>query len=455
MQWMDSLPPVGERNAIMFGKKLGFGVALLFSIGAIGPLRSSAQEATDAPGSHARIIEVTGNNVYVRSGPTTNHYPVCKLNAGDRTVMVSERGGWYEIVPPAGAFSLISGDYVDTADGKRGVVNGDNVRVRAGSSVPAFEKSRYTIQTKVSKGHELEILERLPDGFLRIVPPEGATVWIHGEFVAEVPADRIGTGPAPSVAGMGDAPAGRPIPSNSTTPDGTSGVAQRGEGPPSSDGAESTGGESTTAVASSTPLGDASAELARLDKLVEAELEKPIAQRAFKPMVPQYEAVGESSADPVVQGYVARRVDQLRYLIDLTTTLQRIERINRESESRRRELLSERSALPSVRPSVPGGFAAKGELRASALYRDGAGPARYRLVDATVEPVRTIGYVELPADSRIVVEDYLGRFVGVRASSTRLQEGGVDPIPIYTAAELVELRVVGDDAGAETSEPTP
>ncbi len=62
--------------------------------------------------------EVTGNDVYVRSGPSANHYPVCKLNAGVRVTILSQTGDWYEIQPPAGVFSFIHGDYVDTADNR-------------------------------------------------------------------------------------------------------------------------------------------------------------------------------------------------------------------------------------------------------------------------------------------------------------------------------------------------
>lgn len=413
---------------------------------AAGALCAGWASAQQTPAPANRQIEVTGNNVYVRSGPSVNHYPVCKLNAGDRAVLVGEQGTWYEILPPAGTFSLISGDFVDTADGKHGVVNGDNVLVRAASTLPAYLKERYKRQTKLSKGAEVEILERLPDGFLRIVPPRGATLWIHRDLATEVPADRLASGPPPSVAGAIDPPAGRALPV-ATSQDAADAAASTNE-------ASATERPKTTPSAGQ-PFDTARAALERLDVLVQAEMQKPGSQRKYEPFVPKYQAIADGSTDLVVTGYVARRVDQMRYLIDLTATLKRIERLNQDNESRRRLLLSERSAIPTVRPSVPGGFAAKGELRISALYDEAIGLRRYRLVDPTARPVRTVGYVELPADTEIHVEDFLGRFVGVRAASTYLQEGGVDPIPIHVAAELVVLRVVGDDAEEAVPERTP
>ena len=140
---------------------------------------------------------VMADDVYVRSGPSLNHYTICKLGKGARVSVLSEKSGWMEILPPAEAYSLISSDYVDTVDNQSGVVNGNNVRVRAGS---LLNKNKYTVQTMVSRGFELQIVGENPDGFFRIKPPAGATLWINKEFVsvggevvvAEKPTDSLG-----------------------------------------------------------------------------------------------------------------------------------------------------------------------------------------------------------------------------------------------------------------------
>ena len=172
--------------------RIGFSILLAMACGAGSAL---AEE---------RLGEVTGNDVYVRSGPSLNHYPVCKLDAGGRVTIVGEQGDWYEIEPPSDTFSYISSDFVDTPDDRTGVVNGNNVRVRAGSSLV---KHKYTVQTKLSKGTEVSILGRNPDGFLQIVPPEGVTLWISKEFVAEVPQGRrqVDTVASAPKAATGDA----------------------------------------------------------------------------------------------------------------------------------------------------------------------------------------------------------------------------------------------------------
>ena len=52
----------------------------------------------------------------------------------------------------------------------------------------------------------------------------------------------------------------------------------------------------------------------------------------------------------------------------------------------------------------------------------------------------TIGYVEIPQGSTIDVAGFLGRYVGVVASAKRLQTGGVDPVPVYVARDLILLQ---------------
>lgn len=138
------------------------------------------------------FAEVTATEVNVRSGPSTNYYIVTKLHAGDRVEVRAEDSGWFGIVPTPGCFSLISKHYVDMDGEGRGVVNGNNVRVRAGSN---RDPSRYAVQVKLSEGAEVEVISGGPEGFLKIKPPEGAYIWIHGELVARTNANRVAPNP--------------------------------------------------------------------------------------------------------------------------------------------------------------------------------------------------------------------------------------------------------------------
>ena len=81
------------------------------------------------------IAEVTGQDVYVRSGAGTAYYFTTKLNAPTRVTVVDHKFSWAVIIPPEGSFSWIYKNYVklDPTNPKNGTVTGDNVRIWAGA----------------------------------------------------------------------------------------------------------------------------------------------------------------------------------------------------------------------------------------------------------------------------------------------------------------------------------
>ena len=386
--------------------------------------------------------EVSAGDVYVRSGASLSHYTVCKLNAGDRVAIVGERGEWYEILPPNDAFSLISGEYVDTADNKTGVVNGDNVRVRAGSSL---NDNKYTVQLLLPKGASVSILGRDPNGFLRIVPPTGATLWISRQLVELVPDELAAlersSDASESAGSEGETPVREPEPPATPAVATTDRVTH-----------------SMTVAEPSSPLEalpptDQRGELEQIDIAAKAELTKPLSQRQFEEVLKQYRAIAGQKEDVLARQYAELRIEQVNRMIELSNSVRKVQEFGERTEARRREFLSERMLLPDVSPPLASGLDAQGELRVSALYPPGRIPRRYRLVDvgAGQSGERTIGYVEIPQNSTIDAQGYLGRYVGVRASKTRLQADGVDPIPIYEVSELVLVQP--RDAAAGRSRP--
>ena len=51
------------------------------------------------------VAEITGDNVYIRSGPGTNYYNCSKLNKGDRVEVVSTQYSWSRISRTRSIFS--------------------------------------------------------------------------------------------------------------------------------------------------------------------------------------------------------------------------------------------------------------------------------------------------------------------------------------------------------------
>lgn len=129
--------------------------------------------------------EVSGSNVYVRSGAGANWYPTMKLNAGDRILVLGDKFGWYQITPPQNSFSYIDMAMVERKPGdKVGTVKQDKVYVRAGS---AIEQRKSATQVVLNKGSTVEILGEA-QGFFKIAPPPGATLYISKQYVKPVEA---------------------------------------------------------------------------------------------------------------------------------------------------------------------------------------------------------------------------------------------------------------------------
>ena len=138
---------------------------------------------------------ITTNDVYVRSGPGTNYYPVQRLKRGDVVeVYRHDPGGWYAIRPLDECFSWISAEFVEPREGNMAEVIGDRVVARVGS---AFSDIRDVIQVRLDRGERIDVIEarRFGEGpaaqtWYKIKPPSGEFRWVSGKFVdREMPRD--------------------------------------------------------------------------------------------------------------------------------------------------------------------------------------------------------------------------------------------------------------------------
>lgn len=136
--------------------------------------------------------EITGDNVYVRSGPGDNYYSSGKTNKGDKVKVVSRQFSWSCIIPPPGSFSWIYVPYVsiDPDNPGTGIVTGDNVRVYAGSDL--VKPIHSTLQLKLDRGEKVKLLGEQKDNYYKIAPPSGAYLWVSTNFTRPVVA---GTAP--------------------------------------------------------------------------------------------------------------------------------------------------------------------------------------------------------------------------------------------------------------------
>jgi uncharacterized protein YgiM (DUF1202 family) len=186
----------------------------------------AAQPVSVAPAAEANALnlpafpflaEITGDDVYVRSGPGTQYYNCGKVRKDDKVKVVGNKFSWLQIVAPAGSYSWISKQYVQidpknntpsTSSGQAsGTVIGDAVRVYAGSDEVQPMHST-SLQVKLNKGDKITIVGEEKDGYCKIAPPEGAYLWVSTQH-----AKPLGTLMAPTAA----APATTPAPTMPAT----------------------------------------------------------------------------------------------------------------------------------------------------------------------------------------------------------------------------------------------
>jgi len=166
-------------------------MALRMAIWVLVGLWGAALQAGD---EFPYIAYVNAANVYVRSGPGENYYPVLKLPRGRKVeIYRHDPGGWYAIRPPEDCFSWVSGEFIEATEGKLARVTGERVVARVGSK---FSDIRDVIQVRLDQGEEVEVLEakRFNSGpaaqtWYKISPPAGEFRWISGRFVDREPPD--------------------------------------------------------------------------------------------------------------------------------------------------------------------------------------------------------------------------------------------------------------------------
>lgn len=133
------------------------------------------------------VAEVTGSDVYVRSGRGPGYYHCGKVNAGDKVTVAEEIAGWAKILPLPENYSWIHKNYVkvNPQTPTVGTVTGDNVRIWAGSDFIEPIRSS-SMQTRLNTGEIVELMDTTgaeTGDYYKIKSPAGAYLWVSHEFL--------------------------------------------------------------------------------------------------------------------------------------------------------------------------------------------------------------------------------------------------------------------------------
>ncbi|MBN1360248.1 MAG: hypothetical protein JW993_06640 [Sedimentisphaerales bacterium] len=302
------------------------------------------------------VGEITGNDVFIRSGPATNYYQCGKLYKGDTVQVVQTQDGWSCIVPPPGCFSWIAMQYVsiNLSNPTMGIVTGDNVGVYAGSDFvqPMYSSSK---QVTLKRGQTVRLLNEEKDEYYKIAPPQGAYLWVSSQYVEPAQSAQEPT-PVEVEPAQGTS---APTPGTSTSP------------------------------ASESELLDA---YYALSKLVKEEQQKPTADQNYAPIKEQLAKLAANQAAGRAARYAEFTLAQVeRY--ELAGIVAKEIALQKKELANITDKIDEARAARLAQIENMGRFAVIGKLESSSLYASTtpAGQAqRYRILDGSD---KTICYV--------------------------------------------------------------
>ena len=300
------------------------------------------------------MAEITGDNVYVRSGPGTNFYDCGKLNEGDKVKVIGKQFSWARVVPPAGSFSWISMQYVsiDTDNPTFGTVTGDRVRVYAGSDTqrPLYST---TLQGKLDKGDKVKLLGEQLDDYYKIAPPSFAYLWVSINFTKALK-------PVEVVAPTVEPPT---VESKTIEPPTVEPTTEPNEAP-----AEVV----PEPVSPETALEIYSA----LKEQVEAERAKPIAQQNYADIKDALIKIARNKTAGKAARYAESVLEQIESF-ELVLVVSKEVRLQNEQLQKIRERIDKARTARLAEFVDLGSFAVVGQLQTFTTY----GPGHYRIVD--------------------------------------------------------------------------
>lgn len=374
---------------------------------------------------------VTGENVYVRSGPGENFYATQKLNRGDTVQVVGIRFDWLKIVPPDGSFCYVAKANVDRrGDGSIGRTS-KAVHVRAGSHL---NDALVSALCKLEAGEDVAIIGEHNEYF-KIKPPAEAFLYISKQFVqpktqtpAPLPGTVANTGnsgatgqtPAATDTNVGTGTSTSTDPSAGSTPDTVADTTDNTrQNPattdtnPSDTTTAATAGTAGTAGTTSTTRPSIAQEYDRLDQLFESTRTQRVEDQPLDELIAGYTTLAASPELAASLRRIAQiRLNALQDLASAREQLAAIKTFRAGHQEKQQSLEAERTEIQEMIDKTKVTiFTAVGTLRTSNLQPGGG--TLYRLTDPATG--RTVVYLRSSDDKLLAGQ--VGQFVGVRGQA--------------------------------------
>jgi hypothetical protein len=412
-----------------------------------------------APASGALLTEpwvavVTKDQVPLRSGPATLHYPIATLKVGTALRAEVDENGFVRVQYPAGMRAYVGADEVQ-ADATGKVVKLLRPSRLKAANAAGERYSWYPLLDKdLDAGTELKVVEAVKgdDGKVTkyaVAAPPQARAFVSSDLLRRATPEEAaafdnpgaGTPPAaPASATPPAAPAGTTTPAgsasvpNAETPGGSPAPTQPAA-PAASSPAAATPPSVTPPPPPAPPKESPIDALVRLFNTVRAQPEAEAETAAVIAEFQKYQAtLTDSPGDQRTRRYLQRFVDFLNVQRGIQDEKRRQAEANKTldaaaSAMREQIIQLEKQAI----------YTAIGRLTTSAVYDGTRLPKLYRIVSPEPGSARTVGY--LKPDPSLDLDGKIGRIIGVVGES-RLDEALKATMITPMRVDIVSLAAV-------------
>jgi hypothetical protein len=443
-------------------------VVVAVAVALMSPLMSPssllAQDAVPQPEVANSKYQIDGvinvPLVWVRSGPGEGYYPTAELKQGASITVVGIKFDWLKVIPPAGSYSYVGAVFVDqSADGKTGKINRNDVNIRAGSVLNAM---KTTVQNRLNTGDEVQIIGK-EDEYLKIQPPAGAYLYINKQFVTishptanpnqpvaqNGSAGQTGAGQTPIEEQPTNNPRAAQTAVSKATNESASAIVTNtpttvpSQVSPQNVAAAPTTAPSPVAAAPSTQPAVAAApppspeELFTRYEALFAEVSKqPLDQQPLDDLMTKYQSIAKSDGlSEELKNVVAIRIAILKGRMDNKVKLVEVQQLQKQAAQRQLALQAEQQELAErLKHEEVKVFTAVGELEPSSLQIGGG--TLYRLVDPATG--RTEIYIRT-SDEKVTA--MMGQFIGVKGQPTTDSQLSLRLIDPTDAEQVDEAKV--------------
>ena len=315
---------------------------------------------------------ISGDSVYIRSGPGLYYYPLATVNKDTRVTVEGESNGWLALDPLKDTVGLMrKADLTVDPAGKAGTVSAAAARVYA--SGPAA-KRQWCVMATVKQGDAVKVLGTAEGDMIRVAPPDGARVYVVDQFVT--------AGPATSSAN-------------------DSAISRLEIEPPKFD-----------------PMID---EFHKAEADLRAELAKPVADRKFDEVTAKFKDIADKTDKTYIKkealrvlGTIAGLRQQQQEVLSVTALGENLDQ--RLAEIRSQRITKEAEVSREKTEAAKADFLATGVVARMESLEDVDYPIKFKLVDQNNKPIVVL------KSSAVDLNGYVGKVVGVRGTKTYLKD---------------------------------